>query len=337
MSGDMRNWRASPRHAHFGVRTALSRQRCVPELQICALNVHARGRTRRGRACEQPSLMAQVVRRGSVSLWVTTTMKSPPLFDTDIVAPPAFLLAMEYRALLELGTFLMCRPFRPLLPRGDGHAVLIVPGFVQDERAVAPLQKSLCGLGYQAHTWDQGRNLGFSKAALASLRAQADALAQSTQQKVSVIGWSLGGIFARELAFEIPDELRLVITLSSPFGRNPHASNMRWIYDLMTKNRVDEIDDEMVLRIREPLPVPSTAIYSRTDGIVACETCIEEALCDTNENVEVLGSHSGLGFNVQVLDVIADRLAQPKDAWRKMSFAPQGFIPTMPMNGRGIY
>ncbi len=263
-------------------------------------------------------------------------MPAPPLFDTDVAPPHPFLLAMEYRALLELGAFAMWRPFLPLLPRGDGHGVLIVPGFVQDEKAVIPLQKALRRLGYQSQTWDQGRNLGFSKAALASLRAQVEGVAQSTGNRVSIIGWSLGGIFARELAFEIPDELRLVITLASPFGRNPHASNMRWLYDLMTKSKVDEIDDEMVLRIRQPLPVPSTAIYSRADGIVAWETCVDELLCDTNENVEVLGSHSGLGFNVQVLCVIADRLAQPRDAWRKMTFASKCFLPPKPTK-QGLY
>jgi hypothetical protein len=84
-------------------------------------------------------------------------------------------------------------------------------------------------------------------------------------------------------------------------------------------DRVDEIDDDMVLRIRQPLPVPSTAVYSRTDGVVAWETCVEETLCKTNENIEVFGSHAGLGFNMQVLYVIADRLAQPEGAWRKMS------------------
>jgi hypothetical protein len=226
---------------------------------------------------------------------------------------------------------MMCGPFFPLLPRGDGHAVLIVPGFVQDQKAVAPLRRALQRLGYQAHTWAQGRNLGFSKAALASLRAQAEGLAKSTKRRVSVIGWSLGGIFARELAFEIPQALRLVITLASPFGRNPNASNMRWLYDLVTKSRVDEIDDDMVLRIRQPLPVPSTAIYSRADGIVAWETCVEEVLCDTTENIEVLGSHSGLGFNVQVLCVIADRLAQASGAWRKMSFSSSALSWSAPL------
>jgi pimeloyl-ACP methyl ester carboxylesterase len=241
-----------------------------------------------------------------------------PLLDTHIAPPHPFLLAMEYRALAELGAFLMCGPFFPLLPRGDGHAVLIVPGFVQDELAVAPLKQALGRLGYQAHTWDQGKNRGFSRAALASLRAQAEGLARSTGGTVSLIGWSLGGIFARELAFEIPDEIRLVITLASPFGRYRHASNMHWAYSVVSENHVDEIDDDMVFRIRQPLPVPSTAIYSRTDGFVAWETCVEEALCKTNENIEVLGSHAGLGFNVQVLYVLADRLAQPEGAWRKM-------------------
>jgi len=93
---------------------------------------------------------------------------------------------------------------------------------------------------------------------------------------------------------------------------------MRWLYELMTRHRVDEIDPDMVLRVRRSLPVPATAIYSRTDGIVAWETCVEEEASDINENVEVFGSHSGLGFNVQVLGVIAERLAQPSGAWRKL-------------------
>jgi len=248
-------------------------------------------------------------------------MQSTTLFDPTIVPPHPMLFAMEYRAMAELGTFMLSRPFFPLMKRGDGHPVLIIPGFVQDETAVKPLRQALRRVGYQAHTWEQGRNLGFSKAALASLRSQVENLAQESGQKVSVIGWSLGGIFARELAFEVPDALRLVITLASPFGRNPNASNMRWLYELMTKDKVDEIDDEMVLRIRQPLPVPSTAIYSRMDGIVAWETCVEEVLCDTNENVEVLGSHSGLGYNVQALSVIANRLAQPVGAWKRMHAA----------------
>jgi pimeloyl-ACP methyl ester carboxylesterase len=236
-------------------------------------------------------------------------MHASTLYDPDIRPPHPMLLAMEYRALMELGTFVLCRPFFSLLPRGDGHPVLIVPGFVQNESAVRPLRQALRRLGYEAHSWDQGRNLGFSKAALASLRAQAEALAGKTHKKVSVVGWSLGGIFARELAFEIPGHIRRVITLASPFGRNPHASNMRWIYDAVSQ--VDDIDDEMVLRIRQPLPVPATAIYSRMDGIVAWQTCIQESPSGMNENVEVLGSHSGLGFNVQALWVIADRLSRP--------------------------
>jgi hypothetical protein len=160
---------------------------------------------------------------------------------------------------------------------------------------------------------------------LASLREQTESLVANTGKRVSVIGWSVGGLFARELAFSIPQHLRLVITLAAPFGRNPKASRMRWIYDRVNKNIVDGIDDEMLLRIRQPLPVPSTAIYSRQDGIVAWQTCIEETLSDSNENVEVLGTHSGLGFNVQVLNVIADRLAQKIGAWKPMSAPPMAY------------
>jgi pimeloyl-ACP methyl ester carboxylesterase len=248
-------------------------------------------------------------------------MQASPLFDNEIAPPHPFLMALESRVFMELAVFALLRPFLGSLPRGDGHAVLVVPGFVQDELAVTPLRQTLRRMGYEAHIWDQGRNLGFSKAALASLRAQARRLAEVTRRKVSVIGWSLGGVFARELAFEIPDQLRLVITLGSPFGRNPHASSVRWLYELINRHRADEIDDEMVLRIRRPLPVPSTAIYSRSDGIVSWQTCIDDVICDTNENIEVVGSHSGMGFNAQVLWIIADRLAQPSGTWKPMSSA----------------
>lgn len=251
-------------------------------------------------------------------------MPAAPLFDPDVTPPHPFLLAMEYRAFAELGAFVMARPFLPLLPRGDGHPVLIVPGFVQDGSAVAPLVHALRRLGYDARAWEQGRNLGFTRKALASLREQAETLAGESKRGVSLIGWSLGGIFARELAFEIPRNIRLVITLASPFGRNPNASNLRWLYDLVTKHQVDEISDEMILRIRKPLPVPSTAIYSRMDGVLAWQTCVEEVLCDTNENIEVLGSHSGLGYNLQALCVVADRLAQPPGSWRPMLAAYRG-------------
>ncbi len=261
-------------------------------------------------------------------------MQSSRLFDTDISPPHPFLIALESRAFMELAAFALLRPFLGLLQRGDGHAVLIIPGFVQDELAVAPLRQAIRRMGYEARTWDQGRNLGFSKAALASLRAQVRALAESTQRKVSVVGWSLGGVFARELAFEIPDRIRLVITMGSPFGRNPHASSVRWLYDLINRHRPDEIDDEMVLRIRKPLPVPSTAIYSRSDGIVSWRTCIDDVIGDTNENIEVFGSHSGMGFNAQVLSIIADRLAQPSGTWKPM---PRGVGPVngVPTGGQG--
>ncbi|MEJ8851202.1 alpha/beta hydrolase [Variovorax rhizosphaerae] len=246
-------------------------------------------------------------------------MKYTLPFESAIAPSAPLLLGLEYRALAEFGVFMMSQPLQWLLPRGDSHAVIIIPGLVQSGVAVTPLRNALRRLGYDAHTWDQGRNLGFSKAELHSVREQAEELAGSTGKKVSIIGWSLGGIYARELAFEIPDVLRQVITLAAPFSGDATTSNVQWLYDTVTKSRAGEIDDAMAMRIRGQLPVPSTAIYSRTDGFVAWQSCIDEHLCDTNENIEVCSSHSGLGFNAQVLYVIADRLAQPDGRWRKMS------------------
>ncbi len=134
------------------------------------------------------------------------------------------------------------------------------------------------------------------------------------QRKVSVIGWSLGGVYARELARLAPAQVRSVITLGSPFAGDPRASNARQIYESVSQRGSDD-PHPWRAHMKEPPPVPATAIYSRSDGIVAWQGCLEREGPQT-ENIEVEGSHSGLGHNPVVLYAIADRLAQPEGGWR---------------------
>jgi pimeloyl-ACP methyl ester carboxylesterase len=224
--------------------------------------------------------------------------------------PSALLLLLEGRAVAEYWTMLLSWPLLHRLPRGDGHAVMVLPGFGGSDTSTQPLRRVLTRLGYEAHGWGQGRNLGIPRSTREALRKRFEDL-HAAHGKVTLVGWSLGGIYAREMARASPERVRRVITLGSPFNHHPRANNadrlFRWI-----NGGGDSIDWEGFARRRVPPPVPCTAIYTKSDGIVHWRCAMEDQAPHT-ENVEVRGSHTGLGFNVQVLRIIAERLARPPE------------------------
>jgi pimeloyl-ACP methyl ester carboxylesterase len=221
------------------------------------------------------------------------------------------------RAAGELG---LLAGFQPLLrhaPIGDGHSVLVLPGLMADDRSTRILRQFLRVLGYHAHGWRLGRNVGPTEAIIDGLvDRMATVHASSDGRPVSIVGWSLGGIYARELARSTPDAVRQVITLGSPFGDAPGEESypsamMRRLYGPSRRPPLD----------RARLPVPSTAIFSRSDGIVPWRATVETR-GPRAESIEVVASHCGLGHHPAVLWAIADRLAQPIDDWR--AFQPTG-------------
>lgn len=224
------------------------------------------------------------------------------------------LLLLEGRAVLELGAFFAAAPWLRMTARGDGHPVLVLPGLGASDVSTRPLRSFLAGRGYAVHGWGRGRNLGRRNMVDLYLVPRLKDLRQRYDRRVSVIGWSLGGIYARELAKRAPDDVRLVITLGSPFAGNPKASNVWRLFEASSGRKVDD-DPEARRRRREPPPVPTTAIFSRTDGIVAWQRCTEQEGARI-ENIEVQSSHCGLGHHPAVLYAIADRLAQPEGEWR---------------------
>ncbi|HEY8120016.1 MAG TPA: alpha/beta fold hydrolase [Myxococcota bacterium] len=200
----------------------------------------------------------------------------------------ALLLALEApRALFEAGSLAPALPWLANAPRGDGHAVLVLPGYLASDVSTRILRAFLRDRGYATHGWGLGRNRGPNASLLGALRARLTAL--SGGGRVSLVGWSLGGVFARELAKAEPERVRTVITLGSPFGARAEH--------------------------RAAPPVPATAIYSKSDGIVPWESCRELPGART-ENIELVGSHCGLGVHPLALFAIADRLAQPERAWK---------------------
>jgi len=235
---------------------------------------------------------------------------------SEPIEPPAtvLLLLEAQRAMFEAATLLPASPLLRRAPRGDGHPVLVLPGFGASDRSTGVLRRYLEGLGYGVHPWTFGRNLGPRGDLPQRLGARLAELQQKGERKVSLVGWSLGGIYAREMARRMPQYVRQVITLGSPFRGGGRPTNVGRIIRALTGANMRERGPAWMADIAKPPPVPSTAIFSRTDGIAAWRACIEMEAPNT-DNIEVIGSHCGLGFNPVVLYAIADRLAQDEDGW----------------------
>lgn len=228
--------------------------------------------------------------------------------------PSRLLLLMEGRAAYELASSWLAMPLLRRVPRGDGHPVMVLPGFVASDLSTRPLRRFLRGQGYAARPWGFGRNLGPRDQLEARMRHRLGYLRRVYGRKVSLVGWSLGGVYARELARQSPADVRQVITLGSPF-QHPRANHSWRLFERLSGRRIEDIEPERFTRMREPPPVPSTAIYSLSDGVTNWRCCVEAPAPHT-DNVEVAGSHCGLGCNPLALYVIGDRLAQPEGEWQ---------------------
>ena len=235
----------------------------------------------------------------------------------DLAPPSKLLLLLEGRAAGELLTTFALRRWLRRLPGGDGHPVLILPGFLASDFSTRPLRRFLRDRGYWAHRWRLGRNLGPREGLEWEMTERLREVQRRHDRKVSLIGWSLGGVYARALANRHPERVRSVITLGSPFAQDTRANNSWRLYEALTGDRLDEIDPAKLAEVRRTPPVPTTSIYSRSDGVTNWRTALEVEGPEA-ENVQVPGSHLGLGFNPLVLYVVADRLAQREGSWQPL-------------------
>ncbi len=237
--------------------------------------------------------------------------------DRGLEPPSRLLWFAEARSLGELGLTLASAPLLLGGPRGDGHPVLALPGLLASDLSTHLLRRFLSLMGYDARAWKLGRNVGGIDRMRATLCDRVESIRNETGRKVSLIGWSLGGIYARLLAHDCPDWVRSVITLGSPFTRNPNASNVSDVYELLSgegpsreERTARRLDPHEFDRIADDLSVPSSSIFTKLDGIVNWRASLLRAN-ERSENIEVIGaSHIGLGVNPAVLWAIADRLAQ---------------------------
>jgi pimeloyl-ACP methyl ester carboxylesterase len=239
--------------------------------------------------------------------------------ERNIPAPSNLLLLTELgRGFLNLGTYFATMPLINFTPRGDGHPVLVLPGFLTNDNATIPLRYFLNWRNYNTQPWEMGRNLVNYEGLERKLEDRVKTLADKAGKKVSLVGWSAGGLFARALAHNLKDYVRQVITLGSPFQGIQDKSNVEFMLEWVTGKKVNELEDVILERASQLPPVPTTAVYTRLDGIVHWKTCIDYEETPTNENVEVFASHLGLGFDPMTLVCVADRLSQPEGKWKPL-------------------
>jgi len=243
--------------------------------------------------------------------------------------PPRTLYTLlEGRALLEMGLFTVCLPLLQRTPRGDGHPVLLVPGFTASDATLVGLSMFLCSRGYHVETWGLGQNTGFKQKFSQALEQKVRFLHHKHQRKVSVVGWSLGGVYAFYTAHNAPECIRSVVSLGSPMMfsvdnfRTPLVVKAIYRYLAHPMGPVAHLSNVRAKVLRSPPPVPSTCIFSETDGVVPPESARIETTEGQHENIWVPGSHIGLGFNPAVMWILGDRLAQPEGAWKP--FEPSG-------------
>lgn len=219
------------------------------------------------------------------------------------------------RALVEFGIFYPYRFLSRLPKSGDGHPVLFLPGFMASDKSTVPLRKFVYNLGYQVYGWGSGRNLADVKN-LDLLIEKIENLHNKYGKKVSIVGWSLGGVFARQIAKAKPHLVRQIITMGSPFKGITKPNNAKWMYDILTKGEgTASIDPDLIADLPMPAPVPTTAIYSKEDGIVPWQVCMEQMETSIHQNIQVRGSHLGMGVNPSILWIIADRLQYHDENW----------------------
>ena len=257
--------------------------------------------------------------------------------NTPIRAPHWTLLGSEpIRAALE---YLQMRSMDiASLPRGDGHPVVVFPGLAANEASTGPLVRLCRTLGYAARDWGRGFNTGPRgdvAAWLDDLARHVDGLTAEHPHTITLVGWSLGGFYAREVAKRLQRRVRQVITVGTPFAGQAEHTHAAWLYR-MINGRPPAFDNALMARFRTPPDVPTTSVFSRDDGIVAWQACVQQG-GPRIENIEVDGSHCGLGWNAQVFAIVADRLGQPEHAWRPFSTSlqPKARTQTAPATSRG--
>ncbi len=248
-----------------------------------------------------------------------------PELNIQHTEPNLLYTLLEGRAALELAAVPLALPLLQSLPRGDGHPVMVMPGFSADDSTTKVLRYLLRKQGYAVQSWGFSRNTGLAGNIEERVAERVEKLSKRSNRKVSLIGHSLGGLIARHVAHDVPDSVRQVITVGSPNGIDMTASNvtrlLAKVYETLNPESIIhgsslQFTPARLERWRRSPAVPLTAIYSRTDGIVHWNSCLDPEEHQFSENVRIPSSHIGMVHHPMTLWVIANRLAQPEGEWQ---------------------
>lgn len=245
--------------------------------------------------------------------------------------PSKLHTALEFRWLLEAATLPGALPWLLTAPRGDGHTVLLLPGFMASEVSMIGLEVFLRNRGYDVHHWGFGRNIGFQPKHAKALEQKIRYLHHKTGRKITLIGWSLGGVFALYGTLQAKECVRSVITLGSPISRDLDGQRnipglLLAMYRLVAHPLGAVVHESRpegkLLAQNHALGVPVSCLYGIGDGVVPPQEATITGDPSMHENIRVPASHIGMGFNPMVYWVVADRLAQAEDNWQP--FVPSG-------------
>ena len=223
--------------------------------------------------------------------------------------PHPFWTLTEGRAIFEFGAFGMLRKSMLNLPKGDGHPVLVLPGFMASDHSTGPMRRLFNDLGYKAY-------VVFNEIREREMSDLVERIYAENGRKLSIVGWSLGGVYARELAKMHPDIARIVVSLGSPISNNRRHSAPSRLFEAINGKQTKPEAEGRYRDLEAAPPVPTTSILTKTDGVVSWRGSVQ---CPTKghqtENIVVPASHVGLGVNPLVMLAVADRLAQPEGQW----------------------
>lgn len=238
------------------------------------------------------------------------------IFEDAANSPSPFNVLMESRSLFELGQFFQSLSHISTLPSGDNHPVIVIPGFLTDDKYTSLMRWFLKKKNYDVRPWHQGVNLSFKLRYIQNLQKQIYQINNNTGKKVSLVGWSLGGMYARYASHTMPEYIRQVITLGTPFSRQMNSTLVTRFFELINRQKFSDFHPDIINKIIQPLPVASTSIYSKLDGVIAWECSICPTPHNNHEHIEIDSSHTGLTHNPASLYAIADRLALSENDWQ---------------------
>lgn len=223
--------------------------------------------------------------------------------------PSRLATLLEIRAPLDWSTVLIHAPQLLRAPRGDGRPVMLLPGYGANERSMRPLARYLSFLGYTVDDWGQGRNRGNVDHHVREVgKLLASRKSCGEKSPVTLIGWSLGGVIAREVARLHEPLVREIITLGSPIIGGPKYTAIGKRFAASANIDLDAFELKVHERNSIGIRQPVTSIYSKLDGVVGWQASVD-VYNEQARNIPVLSSHFGIGVNGKVWRLIAETLA----------------------------